>query len=161
MDNNARYKQFKFVLYTCRSLSNVCQGMSPGHHQVLMPNLQLLSGFLQCINCPISCQEQLVIICFLSGVRVHYEPTRQQPTMVTMVISCDIINSCHDINLECHDIMTSSNCSKIRSTHIIYCIKGGSFTGKVSQSQATRHENSITRVLPRQLAPSMTSSWIQ
>ena len=126
MDNNAKYKNFKFVLYTCQSQSNGCQGMSPGHHQVLMPNLQLLFRFLQYIHCPISCQEQLVITHFLSGVRVHYEPTQQQPTMVAMVISCDIISSCHDINLECHDvIMTSSDHSKLCSTHIIYYIKGG------------------------------------
>ena len=75
MDNNARYKNFEFVLFTCQSLSNGCWGMSPGHRQVLMPNLQLLSGFLQYIHCPVSCWEQLVITGFLSGVRVHYEPT--------------------------------------------------------------------------------------
>ena len=140
MDNNVKYKNFKFVLYTCRSLSNACWAMRPGHCQVLMPNLQLLSRSLQYIHCPISCQEQLVITCFLSGVRVHYEPTEQQPTMVAMVMSCDVINSCCDINLECCDIiMMSSDHSKLRRTHIIYCIKGGSFVGKVSQSQATRH----------------------
>ena len=74
--------------------------MNPGHHQALMPSLQLLSGFLQYIHCPISCQEQLVITCLLLEVRVHCEPTQQQPTMVAMVMSCDIINSCHDVNLE-------------------------------------------------------------
>ena len=43
----------------------------------------------------------MVITCFLLEVRIHYEPTQQQSTMVAMVMSCDIINSCCDMNLEC------------------------------------------------------------
>ena len=61
-------------------------------------------------------------------------------TMVAMVMLCDIIDSCHDINLEhCDVIMASSDHSKLRSTHIICCIKGGFLVGKVNQSRATRH----------------------
>ena len=79
--------------------------MSPDLRQVLMLNLQLLSKFLQYIHCPTACWEDIVFICFLLEVRVHYELTQQQSTMVAMVMSCDVMNSCRDINLKCHDII--------------------------------------------------------
>ena len=56
----------------------------------------------------------------LVGVRVHSEPTQQQSPMVAMVMSCDVINPCHDDRMEHYDIiMMSSDHSKLCSTHVI------------------------------------------